>query len=134
MRIDSLSVTENRLRYILIQSSLSANAGVQWKSKVSLSKVDFKIPVVMLCPPAMIEKIHNVVKACILEKQNLSGIVHMDHIRSLIFESGNHDQITVKELMRPPAAIIERTENSHSVLQKFEETKTIEPAGNRDGQ
>ena len=57
------------------------------------------------------------------EKQNLTGIVHMDHIRSLIFEPENHEKITVKELMRPPAAIIERTENLHSVLQKFEETK-----------
>lgn len=57
------------------------------------------------------------------DQQKLIGIVHMDHIRNVIFDPVNHENILVKELMIPPAAIIERTENLHSVLQKFEETK-----------
>lgn len=57
------------------------------------------------------------------DHQHLAGIVHMDNIRSLIFEPTNHEQITVKELMHKPAAVIERADSLHSVLQKFEETK-----------
>jgi chloride channel protein, CIC family len=57
------------------------------------------------------------------DEQRLIGIVHMNHIRDIIFDPVNHENITVKELMTPPAVTIERDESLHSVLQKFEDTR-----------
>jgi CIC family chloride channel protein len=57
------------------------------------------------------------------DQDKLIGIVHMDNIRNVIFDPVNHESITVKELMTPPAATIEKGENLHSVLQKFEDTR-----------
>jgi CIC family chloride channel protein len=56
------------------------------------------------------------------DQHKLVGIVHMDHIRNVIFDPVNHENITVKELMIPPAATIEKGDNLHNVLQKFEDT------------
>jgi CIC family chloride channel protein len=57
------------------------------------------------------------------DSQRLIGIIHMDNIRNVIFDPINHENITVKDLMIPPAAIIEKNENLHNVLQKFEDTR-----------
>jgi CIC family chloride channel protein len=56
-------------------------------------------------------------------QDTLLGIVHMDNIRKMIFDVANHEHATVRDLMVKPAATIERNENLHQVLQKFEDTK-----------
>lgn len=58
------------------------------------------------------------------ENQNLLGIVHLDKIRSVVFDPTRNPAITVRELMSKPAAVIQANENLHQVLNKFEETKS----------
>lgn len=58
------------------------------------------------------------------ENKKLIGIVHLDKIRSVIFNSAHNKTTTVRDLMTTPAVLIEATENLHQVLGKFEETKS----------
>jgi CIC family chloride channel protein len=58
------------------------------------------------------------------ENKKLIGIVHLDKIRSGIFDTGNNQATTVRDLMTSPAVVIESNENLHQVLNKFEETKS----------
>jgi chloride channel protein, CIC family len=53
----------------------------------------------------------------------LVGIVHMDNIRQVIFDPMRDEKLTVKQLMSKPQAVIEKGENLHAVLQKFDQTK-----------
>lgn len=54
----------------------------------------------------------------------LTGIIHLDKIRSVIFGSSDRKNIPVTDLMVPPAVVIQASENLHQVLNKFEETKS----------
>ena len=56
------------------------------------------------------------------DKNELLGLVHMDHIRNIIFNPEKYQNTRVKELMIKPAAIIKLNENLHSVLKKFDDT------------
>jgi CIC family chloride channel protein len=56
------------------------------------------------------------------EKRELIGLVHLDNIRSIIFSTEHPENVNVKDLMTPPAAVIHVNENLHSVLLKFDET------------
>jgi CIC family chloride channel protein len=56
------------------------------------------------------------------ENNELQGIIHMDSIRSIIFNPEKHQKIRVKDLMGKPAAIIKLDENLHEVLKKFDDT------------
>lgn len=57
------------------------------------------------------------------EEQKLIGVVHLDKIRSVIFNSAPHPDTTVRDLMSTPTVVVEANENLHQVLAKFEETK-----------
>jgi CIC family chloride channel protein len=50
------------------------------------------------------------------------GLIHMDNVRSIIFNPDHHPNIKVKDLMGKPAAIINLNENLHNVLKKFDDT------------
>jgi chloride channel protein, CIC family len=58
------------------------------------------------------------------ETKKLVGIVQLDKIRSVIFDSAHNQATTVRDLMTAPAALIEANENLHQILNKFEETKS----------
>ena len=53
---------------------------------------------------------------------NLIGIVHMDKVRRIMFDSTKYDIVFVKELMDKPDAVVELSENLHEVLAKFDRT------------
>lgn len=55
--------------------------------------------------------------------EKLLGVVYLDKIRAVIFDTAPRDGILVRDLMVPPAAVIESNENLQHVLNKFEETK-----------
>ncbi len=55
--------------------------------------------------------------------EKLIGIVHMDNIRSKVFEPANHQSLLVRDLMKKPLAVIDINENLHRVLQKFDDTR-----------
>ena len=56
-------------------------------------------------------------------QENLIGIINMNNIRSIIFDQNRDENITVRDLMTKPEAIIQINENLHHVLQKFEDTR-----------
>lgn len=58
------------------------------------------------------------------ENKKLIGIVHLDKIRPVIFDSARNQKTTVRDLMTAPTAVIEANENLYQVLTKFEETKS----------
>lgn len=51
----------------------------------------------------------------------LFGLIHLDKVRSIIFDPSKYEIVTVKDLMLKPAAIVELDENLHEVLLKFEQ-------------
>ena len=53
----------------------------------------------------------------------LVGIVHMNNIRNVIFDTTKHEGVLVSDLMTKPEGIIHTHENLHQVLQKFDETR-----------
>lgn len=57
------------------------------------------------------------------DDKKLIGIVHLDKIRSLIFDSAQNQSTIVRDLMTTPAVVIQANENLHQALIKFEETK-----------
>jgi CIC family chloride channel protein len=58
------------------------------------------------------------------DNKKLLGIVHLDKIRSVIFDSHNHRKTLVRDLMTTPSVVIQAQENLHQILTKFEETKS----------
>ena len=56
------------------------------------------------------------------ESQHLIGLIHLDQIREVIFQTDSYDKLFVRDLMVEPAAVITPEENLHDVLKKFEET------------
>lgn len=59
----------------------------------------------------------------VVDKENeLKGIITLDDIRDIMFKQEKYSTVTVKELMHPPPAFIELTEEMESVMKKFDET------------
>lgn len=50
----------------------------------------------------------------------LIGIIHLDKIRGIMFDTSSYDTMTVRELMMKPEAVVELEENLHEVLSKFD--------------
>lgn len=56
------------------------------------------------------------------DQQQLAGILQLDFIREIMFKTELYDTVTVEQLMRPPAAIIQPDEDMYAVMKKFDET------------
>ena len=56
-------------------------------------------------------------------RQRLKGIIEMDHIRKLMFESDKYDSLRVKDFMEAPQAIVFLDEKMESVMDKFDRTE-----------
>ena len=56
------------------------------------------------------------------DTHKLVGIIHLDKIRSIMFDQSKYETTTVKDLMIKPAAIVELNENIYEVLAKFDAT------------
>ena len=57
------------------------------------------------------------------EAGELEGIVTLDKIRELMFDSENQETIIIKTLMSTPPAFVSSTEKMQSVMNKFEITQ-----------
>jgi CIC family chloride channel protein len=55
-------------------------------------------------------------------RRHLKGIVEMDHMRKLMFETDKYDVLHVKDFMEPPPAIVFLDERMESVMEKFDRT------------
>jgi CIC family chloride channel protein len=53
---------------------------------------------------------------------HLAGLIQLDQVREVIFQSESYEKLFVKDLMMAPAAVISPDENLHDVLRKFETT------------
>jgi CIC family chloride channel protein len=54
--------------------------------------------------------------------QHLAGIIHLDQIREVIFQTDSYEKLFARDLMSQPDAVITPEENLHDVLRKFEIT------------
>jgi CIC family chloride channel protein len=52
----------------------------------------------------------------------LIGLVHMDKVRRIMFETEKYESTYVKDLMDKPDAVVELHENLHEVFDKFDRT------------
>jgi chloride channel protein, CIC family len=58
----------------------------------------------------------------VTKEGELVGVVHLDHIRELIFNTKIYDTTLVKELMREPFSV-DFSDNLHTILKKFDDTR-----------
>lgn len=54
----------------------------------------------------------------------LNGIITLDDIRPIMFNPSLYDTVTVKQLMKPPLAVIDIHDNVGDVINKFDEVHT----------
>ncbi|MBA4053659.1 MAG: chloride channel protein, partial [Marivirga sp.] len=113
--------------------STMLNLTVENRDKFLLSKLDLSTLIETnfstIKPHESLESLIQVISSSsrntfpVVNGQNeLVGIIHMDNIRSIIFNPEKHEKIFVKDLMGKPAAVIMLSENLHSVLKKFDDT------------
>jgi chloride channel protein, CIC family len=57
------------------------------------------------------------------EEKELVGVILLDEIRDIIFNTELYDKVEVREIMQTPPAIIDHRENMTRVLETFEETR-----------
>jgi CIC family chloride channel protein len=58
------------------------------------------------------------------EEKVLVGIIKLDDVRDIIFNTELYDKVEISELMHPPAAVISIDEKMERVLEIFEETES----------
>jgi len=56
------------------------------------------------------------------EEEELVGVISLDDIRDIIFNTELYDKMSVREIMQTPPALIDRDEDMGKVLETFEET------------
>jgi CIC family chloride channel protein len=56
------------------------------------------------------------------DEKELVGVISLDDIRDIIFNTELYDKVMIDELMQTPPAIIDQGENMERVLEIFEET------------
>jgi CIC family chloride channel protein len=77
-------------------------------------------------------KLSDLVKAISISKRNLFpvvndeeelvGVINMDDVRDIIFNTELYEKVTIMEIMQTPPAIIDKNDNMAKVLETFEET------------
>ncbi|MBX2966530.1 MAG: chloride channel protein [Cyclobacteriaceae bacterium] len=70
----------------------------------------------------IIEKTTRNIFPVINEEGKLTGVIELNAIREIMFNTELYDKIVVKELMRKPPAIIEEGESMDEVMKKFDST------------
>jgi CIC family chloride channel protein len=56
------------------------------------------------------------------DEKELVGVISLDDIRDIIFNTELYDKVEVSEIMQTPPAIIDKQEKMEKVLEIFEET------------
>lgn len=79
-------------------------------------------------------KLSDLVKAISVSKRNLFpvvneedelvGVINMDDVRDIIFNTELYEKVNIVEIMQTPQAIIDKNDNMGKVLETFEETGT----------
>jgi len=56
------------------------------------------------------------------EEKELVGVIYLDDIRDIIFNTELYEKVQIEELMQPPTAVIDLEEKMEQVVEIFEET------------
>ncbi|MBX2970265.1 MAG: chloride channel protein [Cyclobacteriaceae bacterium] len=70
----------------------------------------------------VIEKTTRNIFPVITEEGKLTGVIELNSIRDIMFNTELYDQVVMKELMRKPPAVIEEGESMDEVMKKFDLT------------
>jgi chloride channel protein, CIC family len=57
-------------------------------------------------------------------KERFAGIIELNDIKQKLFQPEQFDKITIKALMKKPAAILQQDHNMHTVMEKFDVTQS----------
>jgi CIC family chloride channel protein len=68
------------------------------------------------------------------EQKELVGVISLDDIRDIIFNTELYDKVEVAELMQTPPAIIDKDDRMEQVLELFEVTGAWNLPVTQDGQ
>jgi len=55
------------------------------------------------------------------ERQELVGLIHLDHVRATIFQTELYQMVTIKDIMVAPSSVIAPHDSLHDVLKKFDD-------------
>lgn len=58
------------------------------------------------------------------KKGKFAGIIELNDIKQRLFESGQFDVVPIRALMKKPPAVLHENENMHSVMEKFDFTRS----------
>ena len=109
------------------------NVSVESRDSFILSKMDLTALIEknfsIVKPDASVEDLIKIIATStrnifpvVGDDDELLGLIHMDNIRSIIFNTGNRENKQARDLMTKPAAVIQCTESLKTVLQKFDDT------------
>jgi chloride channel protein, CIC family len=104
------------------------------KNILSLLKIeDFIEPALTIDNRANLRILIDLVKqnsgniiAVVNAENRLDGIITLDDIRPIMFNPALYDTLTVKHMMKPPAAIVHMNDNMAEVIARFDETHAWE--------
>jgi CIC family chloride channel protein len=68
---------------------------------------------------------HQPVYPVLNEKEQLVGLVHLNDIREMLFKTELYDKVRASEIMVLPLAVVHKSEDMNSVMQKFDETDAL---------
>lgn len=107
-------IIHDRDKKILSDLSLSNLIETNFQSIVETARLRDLIGV--------IEKTTRNIFPVITEEGKLTGVIELNSIREIMFNTELYDQVVVKELMRKPPAVIEEGESMDEVMKKFDAT------------
>ncbi len=91
----------------------------------NLIETDFKTISVKARLGELVELIKNSKRnlfAVLDEENQLVGILTLDDVRNIMFETDMYDKISVKKLMTPPPSVLSVKESMSEIMKKFDET------------
>ena len=58
------------------------------------------------------------------QKAKFAGIIELNDVKQRLFDSGQFDVVPVRSLMKKPPAVLDESEDMHSVMEKFDLTRS----------
>ncbi|CAN5432022.1 chloride channel protein [soil metagenome] len=72
----------------------------------------------------IIKKSEKNIFAVVDNKERFMGIIELNDIKQKIFQPDNYNSISIKSLMKKPAAILHTDQDMHTVMEKFDITRS----------
>ena len=72
----------------------------------------------------IIKKSEKNIFAIVDSKENFIGIIELNDIKQRLFQPDQFDRVSVKSMMKKPAAILYEDQDMHGVMEKFDLTQS----------